>query len=593
MKDKQESNSAFEQTLLFLYDRTNYETFQSIPYDQLEKNLKLLTCFLDWLGSDWRKLNIVHVAGTKGKGSVCMILERILRESGYKTGLFTSPHLYCVTERFAINGFPCKKKLFAETVLELREKWELFKSECRNQVLRGDSETMDEIKRPSNPNLTFFEWSVIIAFTLFVRENVDVVLLETGLGGRYDATNVCVPRVSVITSISYDHQEQLGNTLLKIAGEKAGIIKPEVPVVCGAEISLVLQREHFSGPLKMDPSGDSAFGGDPVPETVVSAGQIRDVQRLIKSVAQENRAPFYQIETVSGFAQKCPLAVWGEHQRWNVEIALTVLEILAAQGVIQVTPSTFLTSRNDKNAEWTKWIDRLTEDEPVENYLKSDNRDSEQDIKPAVSPFTVCCALKNLKLPARIQPICQSPLILVDGAHNRMSVIALIDALKKQFGDYEKTVLFATTTGKDVRGMLVEILPFFDRIIFTAYSGDRALPLAELQKEILKILEQYPQFSGFEQKLYQEADFNRIIRRYRQGDCWSDILNETSAVGCRLSSGNPVVGINGSVPPAVNKRFFSDRAQNEKNKRTVSTDRQLLCATGSFYFASMILPDYH
>ena len=147
-----------------------------------------------------------HVAGTNGKGSVCAYLETMLRRAGLKTGLFTSPHLVRFEERFMINGLPVEPRAWVEVYLALKP-------------------VIDEMQ------LTFFEASALMAFELFKRERVEWAVYETGLGGRLDATNVVVPRVSIITSVDIDHQELLGNDLLSIAGEKLGIVKHRTPLV--------------------------------------------------------------------------------------------------------------------------------------------------------------------------------------------------------------------------------------------------------------------------------------------------------------------------------------------------------------------------
>jgi dihydrofolate synthase/folylpolyglutamate synthase len=147
-----------------------------------------------------------HVAGTNGKGSVCAYLEAMLRRAGFKTGLFTSPHLIRFEERFLINGLPVESRAWVDVYGALQP-------------------MIEEL------HLTFFEAAALMAFELFKRERVEWAVYETGLGGRLDATNVVIPRVSIITSIDIDHQELLGNDLLSIAGEKLGIVKHRTPLV--------------------------------------------------------------------------------------------------------------------------------------------------------------------------------------------------------------------------------------------------------------------------------------------------------------------------------------------------------------------------
>ncbi len=159
------------------------------------------------LGSPQESYPIIHVAGTKGKGSTAALVASALQVAGYQTGLYTSPHLQDYNERIQINGRPISHTRFIELVEEIKP-------------------VVAQI-----PKLTTFEITTALSFLYFAREKVDAAVIEVGLGGRLDATNIITPRVSVITSLSYDHMAVLGNTLAVIAGEKAGIIKPGIPVV--------------------------------------------------------------------------------------------------------------------------------------------------------------------------------------------------------------------------------------------------------------------------------------------------------------------------------------------------------------------------
>ena len=158
-------------------------------------------------------LDVIHISGTNGKGSTAAMVMSILKDAGYRVGLYSSPHLIDLSERIQINGIPIKQGELAGLAEEIRQ---------RTQALDF---------KDSHP--TFFESVTCMAILYFFRMNVDFAILEVGMGGRWDATNVCTPRVAVITSIALDHQEYLGNTIAEIAGEKAGIIKPGSPVVCG------------------------------------------------------------------------------------------------------------------------------------------------------------------------------------------------------------------------------------------------------------------------------------------------------------------------------------------------------------------------
>jgi len=199
------------------YQETTNWMFNQLPMYQLQgasaykedlTNIKLLAAHL---GNPQNELKCIHVAGTNGKGSTSHMLSSVLQEAGYKVGLYTSPHLKDFRERIKING----KEISEEFVIEFIAKQKDF------------FEAND---------MSFFEMSVGLAFDYFASEKVDIAIIEVGLGGRLDATNIITPLVSVITNIGLDHTQFLGNTLEAIAGEKAGIIKPNVPVVIGEYI---------------------------------------------------------------------------------------------------------------------------------------------------------------------------------------------------------------------------------------------------------------------------------------------------------------------------------------------------------------------
>lgn len=195
---------SYQEALHYLYE--NLPMFQRVGSIAFKKDLTNTLRLCKVLGDPQYKFKSVHVAGTNGKGSTAHMLASVLQESGYKTGLYTSPHLKDFTERIKINGKEVSKEFVLEFVNKIKP-------------------VIEEI-RPS-----FFEITVAMAFDYFARNKVDLAVVEVGLGGRLDSTNVITPIVSVITNISWDHKELLGNSLTEIANEKAGIIKEGIPVV--------------------------------------------------------------------------------------------------------------------------------------------------------------------------------------------------------------------------------------------------------------------------------------------------------------------------------------------------------------------------
>jgi dihydrofolate synthase/folylpolyglutamate synthase len=228
------------------------------PFGQV-LGLELVQAVAGRLGHPERALRFLHIAGTNGKGSVAAMCHSVLAEAGYRTGLYTSPHLVSFTERFQINRAPCAPA-------DIVRLWERVRP-LREGLAR---------------ELTLFETVTAMALEYFREQRADVVVWETGLGGRLDATNMVTPLVSVITTIGFDHMQYLGDTLEKIAGEKAGIIKPGVPVVTGV-------REP--GPLA-----------------------------VIRERADRLGSP---LTVVTEPAATAPLA--GEHQRWNCAVAVAAL----------------------------------------------------------------------------------------------------------------------------------------------------------------------------------------------------------------------------------------------------------------------------
>lgn len=243
--------------------------------------LERITSLLEALGNPHQACRWVHVAGTNGKGSTCAMIESGLRAAGVRTGLYISPHLVEPTERIQILGQPVTREEFARAFLRVHETAE-------RMVASG---TLD-----MHP--TYFETVTAMAFLLFAEAKLDTVVLEVGLGGRLDATNVVTPSLSVITPIDYDHQISLGNTIEQIAAEKAGILKPGVPAVFAE------QRPEAEGVLREHASGPYTFSRD--------CG--------ITDLAIDSRGSQFRLR---GMEIVCPLA--GEHQVDNARVAAIAL----------------------------------------------------------------------------------------------------------------------------------------------------------------------------------------------------------------------------------------------------------------------------
>jgi dihydrofolate synthase/folylpolyglutamate synthase len=194
-------NVRYQKALRFIYNRQHFG---------IKLGLDNITRLAEWLGNPHDSYHTVHVAGTNGKGSTASFIASILQAAGYRVGIFTSPHLADYRERIRVNG----RKISGNDIAEFIEKHKRI-------ILKSQ--------------VTFFEVTTALAFWYFARKQVDWAVLEVGLGGRLDATNIVIPEVAVITNISYEHKNLLGRTIYNIAGEKGGIIKPGIPVVTGVE----------------------------------------------------------------------------------------------------------------------------------------------------------------------------------------------------------------------------------------------------------------------------------------------------------------------------------------------------------------------
>jgi dihydrofolate synthase/folylpolyglutamate synthase len=388
----------------FWFGRINYEQRSPKPSDL---KLERMQHLLDHLGNPHRALRIVHVAGSKGKGSTSAMIASILRQAGYRTGLFTSPHLCRVEERITVDDEPISSEEL--TVL-------------LNEVSRAVQALEPDDKRA----VTFFEVATALGFLHFARRQVDAAVIEVGLGGRFDSTNVCLPLVSVITSISFDHTGQLGNRLVQIAMEKAGIVKPGRPAVSGArdpeacqEIERICRAR--SAPLRRL-GEDIHYRHEPgriTPEAV--------------------RLPRVQIATDRQTWPAMEIGLVGEHQAANAAVAVAAVEHLREEGF------------------------RIREE-------------------------SVAAGLAGLRWPARLEVLSRRPMVVLDCAHNVASAQALLDALVASFPGFaprqempsrrgRRLLLFAGSSDKDLAGMLRLLGRAFDHLFLTRYSNNpRSLP---------------------------------------------------------------------------------------------------------------------
>ncbi len=269
----------YTETLDFLFSQL--PMFQRMGGAAYKADLNNTIALCNMLGNPQEKLKFVHVAGTNGKGSTSHMMASVLQEAGYKTGLYTSPHLKDFRERIKVNGQKMSQDAVVDFVERYKGKWASIE--------------------PS-----FFEITVAMAFWYFLHEEVDVVVLETGMGGRLDSTNVVRPDVCVITTIGLDHMQFLGNSIAAIAGEKAGIIKPAIPIVTGVLPTEAMDVIRAKAEEKKAPLIESALLDISVPETDLKGPYQKENARTAVTALRELRKKGYSLtldHVVTGFSK--------------------------------------------------------------------------------------------------------------------------------------------------------------------------------------------------------------------------------------------------------------------------------------------------
>lgn len=389
-------NTAYNKALAYILSRTDLERRTDMSGARAELGLERMRALLDKTGRPETAYWTVHVAGTKGKGSTSAMLERVLRCAGLRTGLYTSPHLHTFRERIRLNG-----RCISEADLA-----------SLTTYLCPIADAMPD--RPST-----FEIITALALTSFAQRGVDVAVLEVGLGGRLDATNVVTPRVSVITSISFDHMAVLGNTLAAIAAEKAGIIKPGVPVVSSPqhpEALEVIER------VCAEQGAPLALVGRDVQVTVTAA----------------SRAGSRAIISGPGYEHHIRIPLMGEHQATNAAVAVAALETLRGQGLS-------LTDTQIRFGLFTvRWPGRL---EIV-----------------ARNPFIVVDGAHN-----------------VDSAQKLRAALDRFFPRQGDKACLPRVLVMGMSADKDVDGIMQALVPGADAIVLTRANHPRAASLERLQ----------------------------------------------------------------------------------------------------------------
>ena len=400
MPSDMDVENAYQKALDYLYSFVDYSLQKTLRYSPEKFDLERMRAFVAALGHPESAYPIIHIAGTKGKGSVASFCAAALKAGGHQVGLYTSPHLEDYAERIQIDGSPISHADLVALIEEIKPQ-------------------IEEI-----PELTTFEITTALAFLFFARQAVSVAVVEVGLGGRLDATNVCLPKTAVITSLSYDHTYLLGETLAEIAGEKAGIIKPGIPVV-------------------LAPQKDEA-------------------RLVVERIAQERDAPLFEVGRDYLFApfarslENQTLLVWPADEQANVDAYIE-------SGGFQ---------------EWEPV--RLTI--PLLGYHQVENAATAYVALQAargaglpVSETDIQFGFSQVVWPGRFEILNRFPPVIIDSAHNRDSALKLRLALEDYFPGYPVVLVFGASEDKDIHGMFAELLPRVRQVVATKSFHPRAV----------------------------------------------------------------------------------------------------------------------
>jgi dihydrofolate synthase/folylpolyglutamate synthase len=391
MKNVEDS---YREALEYLYSFVDFSMQKADTYSPERFKLERMEQLHLYLGSPSTNYQCIHVAGTKGKGSVCVLCASALQQAGYKVGLYTSPHLDDYAERIQING---------------------------EFIPHADLVQMVEIIKPhvaKIPELTTFEITTALAFLYFSEQKVDVAVVEVGLGGRLDATNIVKPVVSVITSISYDHTQLLGNTLTEIAGEKAGIIKPGIPVV--------------------------------------SSPQEEEARLIIEEVTKARGAPLIQVgrdylyKEESHSLDEQTLSVWSKAEDHGAAIRLSIPLLGTHQAANAATAYATL-----------------------KLFEKCGLRVNNDSIQGGFS---------KAFWPGRFEVVQRTPPVILDCAHNRDSALKLRQTISEYFPRKQIVLVFGASEDKDIPGMFAELMPVAKDLIAVKSFHPRAIEPGKLME---------------------------------------------------------------------------------------------------------------
>jgi len=400
MGDSMDIEQKYQEALDYIYKFIDYSMTRNLRYSEDKFNLNRMHRFMELFDNPHKKYPVIHVAGTKGKGSTSALIARALFEEGYKVGFYTSPHLHDFCERIQVDFAPLEHQEMVEIVESLKPKIAIVEE------------------------ITTFELMTAMAFLYFEQKKVDFAVVEVGLGGRLDATNVVSPLVSVITSLSLDHMNVLGDTLAKIAFEKGGIIKENTPVV-------------------VSPQKDEAL-------------------IILKKIAEERNSKLYQVGKDYLYAQAAKSLNGQNFFVWPKEDQHSVND--------------FIESAGREDWEPTKLLIPLLGFHQVQNAATAYTALMvlrQTGIK--ISDESIRKGFEHVEWPGRFEILNRRPFVVIDSAHNRESALRLRNAIDDYFPGIPVILVFGASEDKDIDGMLVELLPRVKMVITTKSIHPRAI----------------------------------------------------------------------------------------------------------------------
>ena len=399
----------------------------ALPRQKRIYDLRSVSRLLERLGNPHRRPGIVHVAGTKGKGSTAAMVESILRAAGYSTGFYSSPHLHSFCERIRVDGEPVAPGEFAELTAAV---WPHHLANAAD---------------PEAGPATLFEFLTAMAFLCFAERQADFSVIEVGLGGRLDATNVVTPAVSVITPVSLDHTDILGDTIGEIAADKAGIIKPGVPVVVAPQFPEAMAAIEDAAAAQAAPLVDvTASTAPPNRHSTLSPATLSPGHSTFSPRhSGESRNPVtWRIDATSLDGQQLTvqtpcdtyrllLPLLGDFQCSNAAVAVTAVETLIDAGY-------------------------------------------------EVHRDVIIAGLSTVQWPARLEVLSRDPIVVADGAHNDHSVATVLGTLQSSIPHERLTVVAGFSRDKRVSAMVEFLAQRADRVIATRSRHPRSMRPSEI-----------------------------------------------------------------------------------------------------------------